>query len=86
MCSFTLVLEADREATMTGQVMDGAPVARLQATEFFCCCCCDAGDRHSICHWNGAECGEADPLGFRLTPDWVRWAGIPVVEVATEYS
>lgn len=81
---------AHRDATMTGQMMDGAPVARLQATDILCCCCCDAEDRHSICHWNGAEWGEASLLGLKPTPGWVRWAGIcrglgiPVVEAVRQ--
>lgn len=76
---------------MTGQMMDGAPVARLQATDFLCCRCCDAGDTHSICHWNGAAWGEALYWGSGLLhagsggQGFVGgfW-GIPVIEAARQ--
>lgn len=62
---------------MTGQTMDGPPVARLQATDFHCCCCCDAGDTQAA-SVTGTELSEeeAGPQGLRPTSGWVRWAGI----------
>lgn len=63
---------------MTDQMMDGPPVARLQATGFRrCCCCCDAGEPRTA-SVTGSELSEeeAGPRGLRPAPARVRWAGI----------
>lgn len=71
---------------MTSQMMDGALVARLQATDFLCCCCCDAGDRHGICHWEPSS----SPLQAGVRWAGICWGGgglrIPVVDAAKQCS
>lgn len=50
------------------QIMDGAPVATLQASDFpCCCCCCDAGDTQTASvTGKGAERGSGCETHSRL--------------------
>lgn len=60
-----------RDATEMDQIMDGAPVAKLQASDFpcccCCCCCCDAGDTQTASvTGKGAERGSGCETHSRL--------------------